>query len=626
MLVLPDINKLKFKNSKELKGRRLNSSIYLKNYENTYGSINNTSDIIPFSQIRRQINNNSYKENKNKYKDKNSFSVLNSERKKIIANKNLKNQIKIINHLNDIIKTENEIIPNIIDYNDETKNKKSILNVRANYNFLTNIFFNRQIDINIFIKEINSLLFRNNKIFENIQNLVNNKIIKNKKSLKTENFIQSFKYKEIPINKFNYQFLFKCIIKNTFIESLKKAFLNNVLITKKEIKEEYEKQINIIKQYLNLYNKEKKDLAINKKYDPLIICNNSFPLYNSKIIYNNKKINFERNKRKKVITQSNSCDNVFVGPGHYNKDYFYFKFRNIKKKQKDFEEKNNSQSSQDFTPDKEIIENHIESIISIRKMDFLKEKRFGGIYKKQKNIIDDYLKLKEKIQNNENNLIKAESSIKKNNKRFEFLSTKNLKNKDENLINSINKSYKYFNFENSLINEKINKNFYQENKIKENKFNINSLNNFEKEKSSIESIYLENEFNNKDFKAKNNISSLKNSFAQTTLFDKKFFIDKSITNHNEINNKQSNINLIKENNSQLYENNNKAKNILNTKLFLKKYRNLNIRSFKDLLGRENYESKVKELNNTVEEKHNIENKFNTERLLLKRRNEVEGKL
>ena len=544
MLVFPDINKLKFKRTNISKRGRLYSSTYKKKYEKISKPNNKTSDIIPISQIN---NNNSHQGKKSKLNN-NSSLVLNSENHKKILNKILNNQIKIINPSKEKKKIEKEKIPDLIKYNNKSENKKTFSNVRANYSNLTNIFFNRQIDINKFIKEINSFLLSHNKIFEELQNLINYEIKTNKDSSKYEKFSQLLKSKEIPINKFNYGLIFKCIIKNTFIKSLKKAILNKSLISRKEIKEEYEKQINDIKQYLNLYNKEKKDLANNKNYDPLVISNNYSPLYNKEIFSNkyDKKINLERNKRKMIIIKSNSSDNVFFSLDNYNKNIFNSKHQINDMEKEELDIKDSLQSSHDITPDKEIVDNHIESIIFKRKIDILREKRFRDIIKKQKNIIDAYIKLKEKVKSSENNLIKTNSFFKENIKSFEFLSPKQIKNdnKNEDIINCINNSYKNFKFENSLIKAKINKYIFQEKKSKENELNINALNSYEKGKSCINNINFEKESKINDFELKDNISSLKNSFSQKVLFNKNIFLTKNLLNNNDKENNELNTKLL----------------------------------------------------------------------------------
>ena len=591
MFVLPDINELKFKVSYKSKGGR-NSSIFLKNNEKLLKQINNTSDIIHISQMKSQIKNNLYKENKNKHNKKNSGT-------------------SIINISNEKMKKEKEIIPDIIEYNNKSKNKKSILNARSYYSNHTNIFFNKQIDINKFTKEINSLLLQNSKIFENLQNLIKLTITKRKESSWNDNFIHSLKSKDILINKLNYRLIFKYIIKNTFNKSLKKAIINNGLISKKEIKEEYEKQINDIKRYLNLYNKKIKDFARNKNFEPLTIYNYYYPIYKNKISSNenNTKINLERNKRKRIIIQNNSCDNTFFNSSNYNKEFLYSKYHNINMEKKEIDIKDSLQSSKNNTPDKETTDNHIESIMSKRKLYFPIEKRLKDKMEKQDSIFDDPINLKEINKNNENNLIKAKLSLEDNIKKLQSYLAKQIKNvnKCANLINYFNNSDKNFKFSNSLIKEQFNKYFLKENKLKENEFNINCLNNSKKEKLSINSMGLEKKPKNKYFGLKNNITSLKYSFSRKVPFNKNNFIDKNAFHNNNKDNKQLDAALLKENYSHLFNiginSKNKEKNMkkykINRKFFLKNNKDLNKTVYKVAINKENYESKIEELNNKI---------------------------
>ena len=66
---------------------------------------------------------------------------------------------------------------------------------------------------------------------------------------------------------------------------------------------------------------------------------------------------------------------------------------------------------------------------------------------------------------------------------------------------------------------------------------------------------------------------------------------------------------------------------MNKKFFLKKKKTLNVRSFKDFLNEEYYESQVKAVNNKIEEKKNCENVSDDEGLKMKQNsNNEEQKL
>ena len=646
MIGLPDISRLKFIISKKPRRGRLNSAINPKYYKKILKPINNISFINPISY--NYINNNSYEGNKNKHNNYHSSSVFISGKEKNIINKNLKQQIKYINNSKEKTKTEREIIPNIFEFNTKPKNKNSPLTFRATYNNIKKIFSNKPVDINKFINEINSFLLPNNKTFENLQNLLNYKI-KNKESSKKGLFIQFFKRNDLPINKINYGVYYKYIIKNTFKEVLKKAMLNKLLISKQEIKEEYKRQINGIKQYLNLYNKENKgnkDLINGQNLKSLIInnsCTALIPRLNEnkidtiKLETNKsiKKLNLEKHKRNRKIIQNNSTDNLFFHLDYFKKESFDKKNHNVNSKNKELTKNKNSLLS---LPDnsskynKENFEYNFQRDIFKTKIESLKEKRLKNIIQKQKNIISDYIKIKEKNKHtHEDYSIKTENSVQDNYVGFNFFTNRKNwhNNKNEDIINCINNSEKSIKFENPLIKDKISKYLFKENNKKESEFNINSVNGFENKTLFNNNLNSENEIknNNLNLKAlsKNNVSFLKNSLPQVSLL-------------NESN--QQNKQIVKENYSQLFDGvikpikkeeekkrDNPSKLHLNKKFFLKKKKTLNVRSFKDFLNEEYYESQVKAVNNKIEEKKNCENVSDDEGLKIKQNsNNEEQKL
>ena len=543
MLIFTDLNELRFKFSTKPKRKSLYSSIYPKNFKISLKQINYLSDIFPNSPTNIP-NNNSNQKNNNTYNNNFSLKLFTYEKERNIMSRNLKNQLKLINYLTEKLKTENKIIRNKIEFNTLSKNQKSFYPIKENYNNLTNKFSNKQVDIDKFIEEINSFLLPNDKTFENIQNLINDKIKMNKNTLKNDVFNHLLKSKEIPINTYNYELIFRYIFNNTFKESFKKALLNKTLITKKEIKEEYQKQINNIKYNLSLHNKEIEDLTDNKKFESLIINKNSSSLSSylssGKLSPNrsNKKFNFEMYNRK--IIQTNSFDNIFFNRKRKNEGLFYTKDIN-------FNSKSNT-----------LYENYVKGVSLKIKMDNVKETRLKNIIRKQKFIIDNYKKLKNKIKNDKVNSIKIEDSFK-NIKFFDFLSNKRDKNnnKNEDIINYINNNEKSIKFEKKFIKKIFNK------------------------------------------------SSLKKSqFNKNINEDKNLFNDSDRDNNNKQNKK-----LIKENSYKLfgspkesikgYEESKKTNDI---KIFLKKKKALNIKSFKDYLHEENDKQQLNELKNIFEEK------------------------
>ena len=67
-----------------------------------------------------------------------------------------------------------------------------------------------------------------------------------------------FSRKELAIHRD--ELFYRYIINRTFKEVLKMGLLSNILMNKNAIKEEYNRQVNELKKYLKLYNKENKDL------------------------------------------------------------------------------------------------------------------------------------------------------------------------------------------------------------------------------------------------------------------------------------------------------------------------------------------------------------------------------
>ena len=629
MFALPDINKLKYKILGISKTGRQNSSLHPKNYDKALNLINNNSYIIPNYPINSRNNRNLYQKNINKHNIKNSSSVFISEKERYTLNKNLGKEMTLINNSTENMKTERETIPDILKYNTKPQNKKSVLTVRADYNDIKNTFSNKPIDINKFVKKINSFLLPDNKTFENIQNLINYKVMINKESSKNDDFFKILKSNELPINTFNYGIIYKYIIKNIIKKTLKRHLIDKALINKKEIKDEYKKQINNLKQYLNLHNKEKSDLGSNQNFESVILNNNnSSPslisnITNNKVSSNrsSKKMNLERNKRSRKIIQNNSLDYLFSRLDNYDK-----RFLNSNSKNKELSKKNSLKSLSDKNNNnsfhKEFIENYIQRAMFRRKIDYAREKKLKDIIKKQKNIIDDYIKLKEQTKNNEDNLIKTENSDYENIPGFNFFSNKKSEhiNKNEDIINCINNSEKSIKFENSFIKEKIDKYCFKDNKANEKVFNMNSLNSFENKKL----LNIEEDL------------KIRNSLSQRSLFEEKNIISRNLFMNNDKDNNQQmkDSQIFNDDNKPIKRDeeikkaidNKKRKTILNKKLFLKKKKTLNVRSFKDFLKEAYYEYKMEELNNKFEEKTIFENDLNTERLMEKNIDEKEEKL
>ena len=565
------------------KRKILNPLISQNNYKKEF----ETFKELPIFSTKILTKNNLHQKNKNIYSNNYSKTVLTSEKDGKTMNNILKNQMKIINYTTEKFQKEKEIIHNTIDFNKGLKNQKSFYSIKEDYNNSSNMFSNKPIDIDKFIEEINSFLLPNDKTFEYIQNLTNDKIKMNIETQKIDAFSQLLKSKEIPVNTFNYQLIYRYVFNNTFKEAFKKALLNKTLINKDDIKEEYQKQINDIKLYLKSHNKEKTNLSNIQNFKSLI--KNISPVLRPYL--NNNKLSFSRNskilglekfERNRNIIRTNSSNNIFFNQEKHKIKLFDNKDINFNTKRIELDRKNNLATLYDNNAlDKENTENIIPGIISKTKMDYIRESRLKNIIKKQKMIINSCMKLTKRIKNNEENLIKTGNSISPNIKVFDFFSDNNvINNKNEDIINYINNSEKSIKFEDSLIKDT---------------FNIS----LSKKKSFDDKIIESKKLLNDNIKS-NNIQNKK------LIKEKNFHIFN--TNDGQIK---------KEEEGKKTERIKKDKIILNKKISLNKKNTLSIRSFKDFLKEENDGPKIKELNNKVEVEKNFDNMNYTESLIKK---------
>ena len=565
------------------KRKILNPLISQNNYKKEF----ETFKELPIFSTKILTKNNLHQKNKNIYSNNYSKTVLTSEKDGKTMNNNLNNQMKIINYTTEKFQKEKEIIHNTIDFNKGLKNQKSFYSIKEDYNNSSNMFSNKPIDIDKFIEEINSFLLPNDKTFEYIQNLTNDKIKMNIETQKIDAFSQLLKSKEIPVNTFNYQLIYRYVFNNTFKEAFKKALLNKTLINKDDIKEEYQKQINDIKLYLKSHNKEKTNLSNIQNFKSLI--KNISPalrpyLNNNKLSFsrNSKILGLEKFERNRNIIRTNSSNNIFFNQEKHKIKLFDNKDINFNTKRIELDRKNNLATLYDNNAlDKENTENIIPGIISKTKMDYIRESRLKNIIKKQKMIINSCMKLTKRIKNNEENLIKTGNSISPNIKVFDFFSDNNvINNKNEDIINYINNSEKSIKFEDSLIKDT---------------FNIS----LSKKKSFDDKIIESKKLLNDNIKS-NNIQNKK------LIKEKNFHIFN--TNDGQIK---------KEEEGKKTERIKKDKIILNKKISLNKKNTLSIRSFKDFLKEENDGPKIKELNNKVEVEKNFDNMNYTESLIKK---------
>ena len=252
MLIIHGLNKSKSLYIKKTKREKLNSAICQKNFKNAFISFDNPSNNI--SQPQNKITNKNFYEESKVNSNNNSNGMAITEREK----NNLKNNLLFplrFNNTNKKLYTERGILPKQIEYNNRYKNNCVFLTYKGNSDINKKGKEQKLININKFINEINSFLLPNEKTFENLKNLINYRIIY-KESIKTPELDKLLKRCENQDKQFIYELFYKYIIKRTFKQLLKLGTLKNALIDKNQIKKEYQKQINEIKEYLKLQNKE----------------------------------------------------------------------------------------------------------------------------------------------------------------------------------------------------------------------------------------------------------------------------------------------------------------------------------------------------------------------------------
>ena len=262
MIILHGIERIRNVIIKKTKRERLNSAKYRKTDKSILKQLYNHSITTSQPNIH---SNNLFEENKTNINRNNNylnlFHIL--EKEKNIFNQTVK--IPKLNNRNEKTKTAKELISNHFEDKANNKNNCVFLTYKDNTNNITKKKHEyNPININKFILEINSFLLPNEQTFEYLKNLINYRLIA-KELPKYSNLNKLFQRNNNSNQMNTFELFFKYIIKNTFKEVLKKGYSKNVLINKKEIKEEYQKQLNEIKQFLQSQNKENKDL-LNEKF------------------------------------------------------------------------------------------------------------------------------------------------------------------------------------------------------------------------------------------------------------------------------------------------------------------------------------------------------------------------
>ena len=659
-LELQDFNRMRLLKNKKSGREKLNSAIYIKKHKVTLKPIENSSYMI--SQPRNKINNNLSEENKvnfHKYND----SVIISEKEKDILKRNLFIPKKI-NNSNEKIKTEKEIIINISNQFQtykKQKNKCHFLTLKENNNNNKKKSSHKQININNFIYSINSFLKQNGSTFENLKNLINYRLIY-KESLKNIDLDKLLKRKDNQSEYITYELFFNYIIKKTYKELLKLGYLKNILIKTEQVKDEYQRQIKVIKQYLKEYNDEQKDLMYNnlelldKSNNTSMTSNLKEYKINSNKIY--RIINLEKQRKNEIINQNNSSDIIFHlynsdkvsnELGRQNMRYKYLQLKKFQillalaEKYKLFEKSNKLRNAyiekiileMDELRKKEIKKENVEENTKneIFKINIVKtkQKKLNDFFKKQKkNNNNDKLNRKNNAKNKGDVVFQTEISDINQLKGFNFfLDTHNKNNNNnEDIMNLFNNKDNMIKFSNLLLNENINKNNLNDTnqKVELNSQNINEtseiINNTKKNDLSLQAPSL----------YKN--TTLKNSYSQNSIFNinKKFFEDnnynkKIIQLKNEPMSKKFSELFYKEVAPKKEENKKETtsekilKILLNKKVFVKKKKTVKKRNFKDFLNDENFDGIIKRTNNKEEEKKGVEDTEKKELIMQKKKEE-----
>ena len=617
---MPLINKafkLKFLYSKKSRKPRQNSATLPKRQKNIFKSINHHSSK---NYHLKYHSNCSYEKNTVLNNSNNSSSVIDN---------NFKNQIKVP-YSKIKKKTERKTIPIKNNLNDDIKNKSAVFTYKGNFEINKKSFSNEQSS--------------NNKIYpffiDNDENLLNHKDSSNNKKVnkalfKNKLFIKILKKLEFSKDKYSFELLHKNILNNTFKEDLN----NNILIGNQKINNEHHRQINEIKNYLFLLNKENEDLFNNDKNFESSLINNSLFISNStdnKINSNKyfkkvqKKINSAKYKRNKQNLQNKSADIIYSKYFNSNKLSFDFKIQNLKYEIQESAKRNLLSF---FNNNSIIIKENNKKEESKIKHDFPKYINLNNKFHKCNNIIFTHNRIMQKVKNKENMSLnfgdgKQEMIIKFNNflKNYKF---NKLNVKNSNILNCFAKNLNGILFSNKLVNKKINQYLFNPNKLKleinkknEIKVGINQIfknNNFLGNKKNKEISYnilnLKKEYKNKNLslhaQSKNINSFLNNSFSEKILFVNKLNndIDIGFLNEESKNNIKQKKEKLKENRSELFDNYkdfrlikneevNKEKNniisFLNNKSFNKRNKDK-----KEKIIEGKYEKRIKELNNKI---------------------------
>ena len=420
MIVPQDNSQGKILSIKRLKRGKIHSAISLKvgNLNNNLKAIQDNSYI--FSQPHNYIND-YFEESKNNSISNNEQKIISSlliEKDKNLLKQSLYKSIKV-NEKNENKGKANNIINN---NNSNIKNKCIFLTYKENISNNIKKSNIKPINVHKFINIINSYLLPNDMTFENLKNLINYRII-HKNSSKDSEFSRLLKRNDILIKNNTFELFYKYIIKKTFKECLKKGVMNNILIEKKDIKKEYNKQLNEIKEYLESNNqKEMKDLIYNNSQELYDINNPSF-------INKLNENRMQSNKQYQIITINKHQKNEKINQNHnHSSDNINYHFYNFYQAYKEIKKQNLNSKNKELTKKAfKLLLTLSENSKFIKKIKinnpFLKIIRkqekskihpeYNNLKNNNHSFIQEYIKESEKNNMNKENIFQTRVMIKK---------------------------------------------------------------------------------------------------------------------------------------------------------------------------------------------------------------------
>ena len=490
-----EINKM-IKSKKLKKDKLLNSAFDFRKTTNTAKTINTHAFYYSkyyFPEINSSEQNNKNYINIYSYNNRNKNNIQQSlEQNNYIHPNNISNvDIKTIRRAksNSFDNSSNEKLKQNKCNNLFLKYKEKDIILKNNYKLMK---FN-SFDTNKIINAINDLLMPNDKTFEKLKTIINDRLI-NKESINKidDDCFINHNYDKNKNKIKIIETIFKDIIIKIYKRMLNKGYKSNSLINLKEIKEEYNNQIKIIKYYLET-SKINNDKFFSNNYHSISTGRNKnkyiIKLKNNLVNKDTIKnmLNNENDKNDKI--KNKSCDN------------FIFRYYNFNEASQDLNKQNLIKLKL----------NHITSI-PFDKALIEKIKLKNSFIKRCVEIKNNKNKINKNIENEFNRMLNYSECISKNN---------NLTTNVRCLLNnraSINEEKGQFGF--YPINNKrklrisktsrVKSAFNLHNKMKQSISNNELINNNKKKtNNSVNNIFKKNNNNNlKDINNRRSINKI----------------------------------------------------------------------------------------------------------------------